>query len=231
MRPLDPLDVEGDGVEAFRHGGHFGGGHEQKARGGVDEAADCPRAGDAVDLGAVAGDPEVGRGQRRDGNHRQVGRRPTDRTALQHLGRDALQAQQRRRTLGQLAPLGADDNHPLTQQPDGRRVALVMRQRKTAGHQAGIVGKILGQAHVDQRGTFRRADQAHQLGRGDLVGLWHGWPPVGKATLGPKPHGAFAWPQSEQYLCRVAGVKRRLWSVRAAIWRGWPGDNPASRAR
>jgi hypothetical protein len=37
-----------------------------------------------------------------------------------------------------------------------------------------VGGKIIGDAHVDDAGRIRRADQAHQLGRGNLGGAGHG---------------------------------------------------------
>jgi hypothetical protein len=48
------LDVEGDRAEAVGDGFDLGRGDEQEAGTGVDEAADQPGAGDAVDLRAGA---------------------------------------------------------------------------------------------------------------------------------------------------------------------------------
>ena len=50
MAPEHVLDVERRGVETLGDGSDFGGRHEQKDRGRIDEAADQPGAGDAVDL-------------------------------------------------------------------------------------------------------------------------------------------------------------------------------------
>ena len=51
MAPEHVLDVERRGVEPLRHGRDLGRRHEQEHGSGIDEAADQPRAGDAVDLG------------------------------------------------------------------------------------------------------------------------------------------------------------------------------------
>ena len=57
MAPEHVLDVEGRGGEALGHRRHFRRGHEKEDGLGIDEAADQPGAGDAVDLGPRAGDP------------------------------------------------------------------------------------------------------------------------------------------------------------------------------
>ena len=77
------LDVKGDRAEPFGNGFDFGRGHEQKAGTGVDEAADQPGAGDAIDLWPVPGDPRgVGGGQRGKGKHRQTCRFPSQCSAF-----------------------------------------------------------------------------------------------------------------------------------------------------
>jgi hypothetical protein len=50
-------DVIGRGPGLHRHLEHLAAGHVEKLRARVDEAGDQPGAGDAVDLGAFAGDP------------------------------------------------------------------------------------------------------------------------------------------------------------------------------
>ena len=76
--------------------GDLGGRDEQEDGGRVDEAADQPGAGDAVDLRPRARDPDGAALRRRAaaacaiGHQRQAGRRPGLEAALEHLGRHAV---------------------------------------------------------------------------------------------------------------------------------------------
>ena len=63
MAPEDILDVERSGAVAFGHARHIAGRDEQEDCGGIDEAADQPRAGDAVHLGPSSGDPKGNAGR------------------------------------------------------------------------------------------------------------------------------------------------------------------------
>src|SRR5690606_41588570 len=63
MRNRHSLDVEGRGRKPLAHGDDLRRRDEKELGRRVDEAADQPGAGDAVDLGPLAGDPEVRGGQ------------------------------------------------------------------------------------------------------------------------------------------------------------------------
>ena len=58
VAPEHVLDVEGRGVEALADRDHLGRRHEQEHRVRIDEPADQPGAGDAVDLRPRPGDPD-----------------------------------------------------------------------------------------------------------------------------------------------------------------------------
>ena len=58
MAPEHILDVERRGAVMFTDGFDFGGRDEQEDSIGIDEASDQPRAGDAIDLGTRAGNPD-----------------------------------------------------------------------------------------------------------------------------------------------------------------------------
>ena len=58
VAPEHVLDVEGRGIEPLGHGRDLRRLHEQEHRPGIDEAADQPRAGDAVDLRPRARHPD-----------------------------------------------------------------------------------------------------------------------------------------------------------------------------
>jgi len=81
------FDIKGGGVELRRHGGHLGRGHMQEPGFGVDEAADQPGAGDAVDPGAMPRDPEGGLPDQRGRHQRQARCAPCLMPAFKHFGR------------------------------------------------------------------------------------------------------------------------------------------------
>jgi hypothetical protein len=57
MAPEDALDVERRSVEAFGDVAHFRRDYKEKNGVWVDETADQPRTGDAIDLGSTTRDP------------------------------------------------------------------------------------------------------------------------------------------------------------------------------
>src|SRR5262249_44008612 len=83
---------------------------EQKCGFGVDEAADEPRAGDAVDLGPLAGNPAVlaGRGL---SAARQTQFGPTGYPAFEIPRVDVVGAKRRHDTLAYLIPVDAVDHY------------------------------------------------------------------------------------------------------------------------
>jgi hypothetical protein len=151
------LDVEGRRPEPLGDAFHVRRVHEQEHGGRINEAADEPRAGDAVDLGARARDPDrpalpiAGR-QGGDGHHRQPRLRPSERTAFERFGPDAEVPQPSRHALAQLQPFLADhDDGPGGAGELGRPLADVAEgAAHRAGNQARIAGEILVRADVDQ---------------------------------------------------------------------------------
>ena len=177
MRPKGAVDVKRCGAEPLGHRGDFGRGHKQEAGGWIDEPADQPRAGNTVDLGAMAGHPQIGDRQRRHRHHRQTRLGPGNRTTFQHLAGNPLHPQQRGNPFGKLLAAHAGDHHALAQQSRRGGFKAIMCQMKRSRDQPWISGKIVGHPDIDDRGRIGGADQAHQLGGGDLVWLRHRGPP------------------------------------------------------
>jgi hypothetical protein len=129
---------------------------EQEHGGRIDEAADQPRAGDAIDLRPRARDPErpAGRVPRRQVarvDQHAAGIAPGLEPALQVLRlRRAEVAQPGRDSLAELQPALADDDDrpPGVGRPPFRDAAEIAPDR--AGQEARIGLRVLGRAHIDQ---------------------------------------------------------------------------------
>src|SRR5688500_11094227 len=90
MAPEYAVDVERGRTEAFGDPSHLGRRHIQEDGGRIDEAADQPGAGDAVDLGPGASYPDgaprgVALWQLGRVDHRQAGGTPCREAALQYF--------------------------------------------------------------------------------------------------------------------------------------------------
>src|SRR5258708_17459326 len=92
MAPEGVFDVERRGMKVLADGGHLWWRNKQKYRVRIDEPADQPGAGDAVDLRPRAGDPDgaavrIARRQLRHRHQRKARSLPTFKAAFQRLGR------------------------------------------------------------------------------------------------------------------------------------------------
>ena len=156
MAPEHVLDVEGRGVESLADRQHLGRRDEQEYGVRIDEAADQPRAGDAVDLRPRAGDPDraalrVARRQFRAGPAA-VCLLPGFEAAFQSFGRDIEHGAARPPCPAlSFSPRMADRRWP------GRPVnsplplgGLLVAAPDRAGNQPRIGGEILIGSDVDQ---------------------------------------------------------------------------------
>src|ERR1700677_2962443 len=92
MTPEHPFDIERSRPELLRDCWDFRRGYEHEQRRRIDEAADEPRAGDAVDFRTLARHPyraalPVARGQLAYRHERQLASSPSREPVVEHLGR------------------------------------------------------------------------------------------------------------------------------------------------
>lgn len=150
MAPENPrvVYVEGRGLEPLGDPGDLARWHEQEDGFRINETADEPGAGDAVDLGPGPRDPDgsallVSVGDLAGLHHGQFGGRPVRDAALEGLGLDAGAAQPGRGAVAVLAPVLADHHDgPAAQRrrPFGDPVRCA---RQRAGHEALIADEFL----------------------------------------------------------------------------------------
>ena len=205
MAPEHALDVERRGAEALGHRLDFRGATNRNTALGIDEAADQPGAGDAVDLGPRARDPDGAARRRRARAACRIGTsgrpaccqasKPPSRT----LGGNARVAQPGGGALAELlAALADDDGGP----PSSRRRPVGDCRRAgggpTPGMSRGSAAKSSSVAHIDEDRAFRRADQARELVDGDGVDRRHGASSQlsGTRCFGMSPRGEIAFPMT-----------------------------------
>ena len=171
VAPEHALDVEGRGAEALGDRRHLRRRDEEEHRGGIDEAADQPGTGDAVDLRPRAGHPDraalgVARRQAVGRDQRQAGLGPGEEPAFEHVGLAAGVTEPGGDALAELQALLADDDR----RPAGKRRSPRRHGGEGPSHRAGneprVGGEVLVGADVDDRRAFRRADEAGEFLQG-----------------------------------------------------------------
>jgi hypothetical protein len=179
VAPEDAVDVERRRREFLHDPGNLRRRHEQEHGIRVDEAADQPGTGDAVDLRAGAGDPDgaslrIARRQFFRGNDGEPGPGPALDAALQRVGRGTRVAEPGRHALAEFQPLLADHHDGAAGKLSGPVRGVGIGAAHRTGDEAWRGGKILVAADVDEDRAFRRADEARQLFSGDGVDRRHG---------------------------------------------------------
>jgi hypothetical protein len=175
VAPEHAVDVEGRGAEALGDGQHLGRIDEQEHRLRVDEAADQPGAGDAVDLGPGAGDPDgaaLGIARRQLGglDERLAGGAPGLEAALQRLGVDAGVPEPGGRALAQLQALLADDDGGLAAVFVLPGVRACEVAPAGAGLEARVGGPVLVGTYIDEPRSAGQANETGELCYGDFGG-------------------------------------------------------------
>ena len=226
MAPEHVLDVEWRRPEPIGDGVDLGRGHEQEHGARVDEAADQPRAGDAVDLGSRAGHPDgpallVARRQLGRRHQGQPGLGPGLESAGQCLGGATRMANPGGCTLAELATTLADGN---SRAADQCRCPVRCDRGRAANRswdQSRIGGKILLGAHIEDRRGLWAADQPAELVHGDGGERRHGASSShgGTRCFGMSPRGEIAipmngelvdWPRPCQRDARSGADRRRI---------------------
>ena len=139
---------------------------------GIDEAADQPGAGDAVDFGPRAGHPDraalfVARRKLVGADQQLAGLLPGFETAFEGLRFDAAVAQPGGRALAELLALLADNDDGFA--PVVLRPFLVdaVVAAHGARHQARVAAVIVIDAHIDDSRRLRKSDETGELSGGD----------------------------------------------------------------
>ena len=171
VRDFDIGDVERDAAEFLGRRLDIGRIDEQDLRIGVDEAADQPGAGDAVDLRPPPRHPDAGPSRREafEGlavDHRQPGVAPGEAAAFQHRGVIAGAAQFGGDELAQfLAGLAGNDDRALLveRRHPARKFGRLLPVTGWQQSRRGVVD--VAPPHVDELRRIRRADQVPEFCR------------------------------------------------------------------
>ena len=202
MAPEHALDVEGRGVEPLGDGRDLRRQHEQEHRIGIDEAADQPGAGDAVDLRAAARHPDGAALARRAAaacRCEPAARRPSSRL------RTRLPASVPRcRSCRSQAAVPSLSFCPLWQTTTTHLAAVVRRPiadgavvaPPRARQQSGIGAIVVVDAHIDD-GRRVAADRSGERIGGTVMAVADGIASLSligsvDAIFQPQPHGAIA---------------------------------------
>ena len=176
MAPEHVFDVERHRIEALADRDHFGRRDEQKHRVRIDEAANQPRAGDAVDFWTRTRHPD-GASLRVPGRHlrrrhqREFCGLPTLEAALQRFGRHVDVPEPSGGAFGELLAPQADHDGRTPGECFTPFGGFLRIAPDGAGNQPLVGGKVLVGAHVDQHRRIRHADQACKfIGRYRCVG-------------------------------------------------------------
>jgi hypothetical protein len=167
MTPEHALDVEGRSAEALGYGNHLAGFDEHDDGIRIDKAPDQPRAGDAIDFGPLARNPEraafaVVFREMSGRDQWQAGIAPGNEAAFEYLGANALVAQVGGEALADFRTLVADDRERATVKLV--RAACEFRvPAETAGNESGVSREIFLGANIDNERRLRRADQTGQF--------------------------------------------------------------------
>jgi hypothetical protein len=200
------LDVERRCPEPLRHAVHVRRVHEQEHGPRIDEAADEPGAGDAVDLRARARHPHraparVAGRQDGDGHHGQPGRRPSEGAAFERFGRNAKVPQPRGHPLAELQPFLADHHGGPARAGELGRPAIDIPEgaAQRARNQARIAGEVLVRANVEEGRRVGPPDEAGKLVGRDGVERGHACASLSRIRtrcLGMSPRGEIAIPMT-----------------------------------
>ena len=168
MAPEHVFDVEGRGVEALGHGFDFGRRDEQEDGSGIDETADQPWAGDAIDLGTRSRDPHrattpVAFGNFAGRHRRMVRFLPADMATFEDLGGDVAAPQPGRGAFAELLALVTDHDDGLPRQARRPILNVEVRAPHGARNQSRVGRKVLVDANIDKRRRGRRAYQSSQF--------------------------------------------------------------------
>ncbi len=174
MAPEDAVEVERGSVEPLGDIEDFRLRHIKENRVAVDEAANEPGAGDAVDLGRDRADPDcaalsITRRQSGIVDQQGAGRRPRFMAAFQAFSTGTGMAQPGRGTLAQFqATLAGDDDEfaGIGRRPIGSGAEIAPCG---AGDGARVEAVILVIAHINQGRRIGQADQPGKLGSGNGI--------------------------------------------------------------
>ncbi len=149
------FDVERSGGEPRGHVQNLGGRSEEDDRGEIDEPADQPGTGDAVDLGPRSGDPDrtaggVERRQLAGLDPGQAGCGLGRDAALQDLGVDAGLPEPSGDGMAGRPAVLAEDHDGVVVEAAGPGADILDGASPRVGRQAGIGGKLRVSPNVDQ---------------------------------------------------------------------------------
>jgi hypothetical protein len=179
MAPEHAVKIEWRGIVSCGHVRHLRGGDEQEHGARIDEAADQPRAGDAIDFRPRARHPDrapltVGRRYPARGQERQRGLCPALEAVFEHVGRDAGVTQPGGGSLTGGCATAANHDGGLTGEFTRPLRNFGMRFSNGSGDQPGTGIEIVIWANVDQCGTSRCPDQTDKLVHRNGVDCRHG---------------------------------------------------------
>ena len=181
MAPLHAFNIERRGTEPVGDALDLRRRHEQEHRARIDEAADQPGTGDAVDLRPRSGDPDrapvpVELRHARSRNERQARLLPAHEAVFQRIGGNAAVPQPSRDPFAELFALLADDDGRTSGEFAGPVRDIAMGTARRAGNQSGVRLEVVVGADVDKDGTVRRAYEPRELFNGDRVDRRHDAP-------------------------------------------------------